>query len=518
MIRSSAGLLALLVVTWLLPPLQSQNMPVIEAEEIIQLLETGQPVTLDGYQIEGDLDLAKLNLAVETPSQVSVPIAIENSVFLGKVTFTDLVSARLLSFTERVSFANTTFSQDAIFSGVTFINQAEFSDAVFLAFAHFESVKFDNAVFIGSEFREQSIFARAVFEDETEFISTKFYGDAIFVDIRFVGEANFSFARFEGHAAFIESKFEHSVTFEDAVFLGGADFTNTIFVEGAEFTDSQFHQDAFFNQGEFEKETIFNRTIFTGTANFRGANFTTVDFVDASFQDEQWILVGTDYSMLKLQVFDIAWLGFPQPDDSTSEQIKTLIKLEGSLREQDRLSQANKLLYERKVLERGRNESAFVRLLELVFLDVPFGYGVRPIQALLSSAIVIIVFAAVYFRYTNFRVDPDAKPAEKHFGLVPKIRVDPIELSRMGKRAGVSRWLRKKFPSLKNISWIDDLAEGLLFSIAVFTRVGLAKYIVTGRSRVVYVESLLGIYLIAGFIYSLSQTTPLIKSLVDAIF
>jgi len=202
----------------------------INASEILDAIQKGEPVRYDHVRITGDLDLRNLNLPTESidrteyqqrilnlPSELKVilsPIHIIRSEFKGITFFKSCL------FKNEIQFFETTFSEIANFDDAKFNNYADFRESNFIKGAYFDETKFCcTADFDDARFGENAGFVGAVFSEEASFSDVTFYRDAVFVGSTFHDEANFTRALFNLDANFSGATFSGEIlTFKNAKF------------------------------------------------------------------------------------------------------------------------------------------------------------------------------------------------------------------------------------------------------------------------------------------------------------
>jgi hypothetical protein len=158
---------------------EGSDLPVIEASEILERIEHGEPVIYEHVAIAGDIDLSRLDLPfihnersgdMSTLAHVLASrIEIRNSDFLGRINFVNSI------FREPLDLSGSTFRQEASFKWATFDGGARFEGASFLRYASFR----DAAFLKEAKFQEASFFAianfgRALFCCPANFVSASF--------------------------------------------------------------------------------------------------------------------------------------------------------------------------------------------------------------------------------------------------------------------------------------------------------------------------------------------------------
>jgi hypothetical protein len=537
------------------------------AEDILQLIRDGSAVDFEGVTVRGALDLTTLAaegapvvsidvslrladatftgpVVVRSANDTSVKVQFNNSVdfgrsqFQGAVDFADTQFAGVtrfdnVTFNTAATFANTVFESSSNFSKARFVEDGVFSRAEFLGNADFTLVTYRKKADFQKKRFTTSAFTGSRFEGEADFNGSEFRQDADFTNVNFRAKANFretvfsgviyAGAQFAGAADFFKARFDQDAFFSSTTFQQNATFTKTRFLADANFSQARFLNNAFFAQADFNQDVSFRAAVFqpegvgdTGTT-FLNASFDTVDFRRAQFAAASLKLIGTDYSLLQVREFDLNVLDSP---DDPLDHIDVLQKLEDNFRAQGQITLANNVLYERSVAERGE-KSALLQLVERLFVDIPFGYFVRPENTLTISLVLIAIFAILFYHWPRVIGIPQlaaSRPKERRLSFrlreVPVARENefqPPGTDQQTVQAGeLPRW------GLGRRLW-----EALSFSFAVFTKVSFGGR-VANRQRwllaVVIFEWALGAAMLAGLAYTLSQTIPILQVLLGSFF
>ena len=287
---------------------EAQRLIPISADWILKRIQEGKKVRLKNAQINGDLDLGKLDLPTQKVARtdyqintlrlpteckiVSSPISISNTELKGDVNFSNCIFSGYArfdgaTFSGYAQFDGATFREDAQFDGATFSRYARFDGATFRKDAGFEGASFNGRVKSYGSFNkrhgfESTGFRDATFSGFTRFKRTSFshyagFEGASFNDARFK-EASFFDAGFEG------ASFRGYAEFEGVPFRGYAGFKGASFSMGADFEGASFNMDAEFEEASFSMGADFKGASFRGYAGFKGATFRKdAEFEGASF-------------------------------------------------------------------------------------------------------------------------------------------------------------------------------------------------------------------------------------------
>lgn len=401
---------------------------VVQASVILAAIEQGEPVDYDGVIVEGDLDLSGLDLPtehVEWPTGLPVYFEeTEHGFVIGRidlsVAYLKLVNSSInitnseirgnvmlgnSIFQEQVCFENSNFTGDAWFSGSNFSENANFWGAKFSG---------GNASFMYAYFSDgDAIFSHAKFSGgDADFSNAKFSGgDADFSGAEFSGGyADFSRTEFSGgNASFFVAKFfgdyAHfgSATFSggDAEFWGAEFSGDTNFKEvrfnGSEaiFVETRFNDTADFEEVQFDKEAYFNDAQFNGTTDFTSIWFKEDAFFEnATFRGELF-LTKARYNKLFIRWYNLE--GGLAYDDTAYLTLLNNFKELGYFEDYDCCYfEYRKIKRSQPWLLVGDLEETLIRKPIDWFLQVTYGYGTKPLNALFFSLGIIIGFGAFW--------------------------------------------------------------------------------------------------------------------------
>ena len=205
-------------------------------------------------------------------------------------------------FGASLQFSGATFSGYAEFRGTNFAQIANFSKANFTRDTDFSKANFIGVGFSRATFAERANFTEATFTQGADFTEAKFTRNAIFLGATFTQGADFpkTFYNFpKTPFDFSEVKFIQHAIFVGATFTQGANFSNAIFTGNADFTGAEFD----FSGATFD----FSGATFIQGADFSEAQFTgNTDFSKASFTVNNDDLYGTVYTELSMATFDFS--------------------------------------------------------------------------------------------------------------------------------------------------------------------------------------------------------------------
>ncbi|OPY52249.1 MAG: hypothetical protein A4E49_01909 [Methanosaeta sp. PtaU1.Bin112] len=278
---------------------EGSDLPVIEASEILERIEHGEPVIYEHVAIAGDIDLSRLDLPfihnersgdMSTLAHVLASrIEIRNSDFLGRINFVNSIFREPLdlsgsTFRQEASFKWATFDGGARFEGASFLRYASFRDAAFLKEAKFQEASFFAIANFGRAlFCCPANFVSASFSELcANFLEASFRNDADWTGSRFSGTANFNSASFGGSTSFWNSYFNAEASFQGAKFAGYASFQGVLLLGNADLRATSFQEDLNMEFAQFRGNAIFIGTCISGDATFFRTRFANVSFKDAT--------------------------------------------------------------------------------------------------------------------------------------------------------------------------------------------------------------------------------------------
>ncbi len=253
----------------------------VKGEAILEALENGKSLDLQGALVVGDVMLDQLPLqpleeipgipqdirnglkerSLEQVRVISGSISIRDSQF-ENVLATNLVNDVLVILGE-VDLSGTTFLQSVDFSKIIFNKPSVFSKV---------SVGYE-AFFIGAQFEETTDFSHANFGTHSRFHKAVFLAPVSFAEVEF-----------KGVAEFLEVQFSELVNFSNAKFLSGTGFSGSVFYGPAKFSGIQTHRETYFRFSEFRDGVSFRHAKFQNVIDFSNSQFDgAFDFSDAEF-------------------------------------------------------------------------------------------------------------------------------------------------------------------------------------------------------------------------------------------
>lgn len=467
----------------------------VTATDILARLSAGQAIDLEDTKVEGDLNLTLLwKDGAPLTISITVPLKMAGAHLTGSFIAADPDREITVSFEEPVDFRSAHFDGRLDLSSAQFKQAANFLQTCFGSLADFTQTTFHaGASFDRAEFAGEAFFWDAQFGGGADFLETHFAQLANFQRARFdqTVTALFLKARFDGPTWFNETRFPASVIFHQVYFTGTVYFDGLISQETASF-----------------REAVFRRAVPKDIVSFRSASLAVLDLNGAQFADQELDLSGADYQTLLALNFNPAVLAKPSEPDV---HLAILRQLESNFRAQNQLDTTNEIIYWRSRAER-ETKTWPAQVFETVFLDWPFGYGVRPLHAIGLSIIMILLFAVFYFPADTIRTAPVSPPKPRERKLA--LRLSEIPIARedeFPERVRPQRSPRRSYPRLAR-AW-----QAIAFSWSVFTKIGWGERVAVRRTTIVVIEWVLGLIMIAGLFFSLANTIPLLNALLKSI-
>ena len=476
MLSGRGHILALFIVIFLFLAQSALAEPsrIIDAGEIIEKIEQGQPVAYENVIVKGDLNLSRLdnrerkagkeNIQYSAGrAEIDSPLRISNSVILNQVylnklilkkpvdfhgtRFMSRVSLNDLWFNDTPNFNNARFEDDADFSTSRFNALAIFSSAQFGQTAYFRQSEFNQkARFVSAQFNQTAYFKKARFLKEAEFRSAKFGQSASFESAEFAQNANFKLAKFQQAADFQKARFDQAAVFESADFFQDANFDQTQFSQTANFESANFHQESYFRNSSIQN-ALFNDIRFKEDATFDNVRI------------ENLSLKGTDVEKLDLRWSSIQDLAY---DDSAYVLLRKNLDMRGYL------DDASECEFSYRCEHRADlwTKQDFGRWLFDFLAYATYGYGLRPLWPL-GWSMTFILIGGLFFFLTNSIV------RSKQFSQLTESSVNRIV---MEKAAGkVSIWESL----LLSTTYFTSGASNIISATpSEFVPVGLARYVV----------------------------------------
>ena len=407
-------------------PRSKAELTRIMAREILDKIQKGEPVEYDHVRIIGGLigglDLSKLDLLTQhlerNELQKRMAFTEDVKIVRSAISITNSSIQVVLdfgnaTFSKDVIFEGTTFSEDAGFDGATFSRDAVFDGATFSWAAVFDGATFSNNVwFRGATFSETAVFDGETFSKDVMFDGATFSGAAVFSEVTFSGAAVFDGATFSGAAMFDGATFSEASSLFRVTFNGDARFNRATFSGAVLFDESTFSGDAEFDGATFSGDAVFDGTTFSWAVLFDGATFSG----DARF-DRATFSGDARFNRAKLEgdvlTFRDATFVHAISQERASRRAKNVLAKAGNRDEEEyhfyREMEAKRIQKGIKgnsglvlgyLLLKAETGSFwkffFYDVLEFVFVQKIFGYGVHPFRLFGWWLVFVVIFAVIY--------------------------------------------------------------------------------------------------------------------------
>ena len=249
--------------------------------------------------------------------------------------------------------------------------------------------------FIKTTFQGEIDFSSSIFSKVADFGGVMFSKGSNFTSTVFLGGADFGRAKFSKMAMFLMAKFLGEADFHSADFLGDVDFMLAIFSDQANFEGSTFSRDAYFVRAIFLREADFSWVTFSGVTHF--------NLVRLSERIRFW--AGGIYYSSRAKFEKEVFFSFKSLEGHiVYDQVffRDLIKHYQNI---GWLELADDAYYLYRYEKARQSLGILSGLVERIFLELPFGYGVKPWILLRSFLILWLAFG---FYYVGFLRRPGA--------------------------------------------------------------------------------------------------------------
>lgn len=355
-------------------------------------------------------------------SQFGDRVVLEHCQFEGEV------QARGACFQNHVSLQHSSFLArfnipDARFSGRLDASHCQFSATVrwegtsFAKTVSFESAIFrDKVDFRRTTFLDTAFFRNVCFEAETTFQNAQF-ASSRFEEMHAVGKISFKVAQFRGKSYFHHAHFAGELVLRGAdvrdIFyfnhvicegvldaqgmecLNNATFDHTVFHEQVDFTDTVFHRDLGVRHSSFCRDVTWERAIFRMRFDCIGTTF-------ASLID----LYGVNANELLIERKQVEGhlLSAQNQEHERSKHVYVLLRNHFDL--QGKHEDADWAYYRFRQAERKADTEpgigpGFRRFFNWFLFDLGSGYGTKPLHVTLLAAVVILLFAGIYWTWSG---------------------------------------------------------------------------------------------------------------------
>jgi len=468
---------------------------VISSHELIEQLESNEPVYYDNIQVLGDLDLGSLPDGRVYSKLAITNSSIENATFSGVTFAEDAVfwgssfsntSFEGAGFLGLADFANSSFS-NCSFSSASFAQTAYFAGTVFRDNVSFEDARFAEDVFFsGAIFAADADFNYSDFASYSHFTGAQFLGDALISDVDFSGALDFSAANLARQANFFQSRFS-SASFSNSVFSGPVQFGMAAFSGLTSFDRAVFADEANFNLARFSQATYFSEAEFHGLALFGLARFEDIASLQSSIFDDDINFKGSSISTMLLDKAELAKSSRIILNDTDFSRFKAhwneieehvvwdpgaYLALINNYHGLGWSADEDDCYYQYRSRSQAGMDWGWSRIIDILAW-LSCGYGVMPSYAVFWSLATILAFGLLFWRGDGIR--RSAKPLH-----------EPAEEASLPEHA--------------------TIRNALFFSTMVFLSQGPIDFLPVGKYRYyVILEGILGWLLLALFLVTLGK-------------
>ncbi len=254
----------------------------LNAEQLLDEIAKGEPVTYRDVTIEGDVDLTRVGNAQLTPNTllatVDAPLYFERCQFNGKVIgFAHRGDTAYVSrFTQAVSFQNCRFEDEVDLRGSTFDHHLNVNASLFDRNAQLQAARIggdfrlEKAIFSGDLLLQEAIIRGSCWAKEAQILGqlsaqqTDFWQNAVFAGLEVQGYADFGLAHFRRSAFFEYSNYHDRVNYSGALFRHRAEWTKARFEKTVDMRNTWYAFKPVFTGVEKNEPLIFTDARFDG--------------------------------------------------------------------------------------------------------------------------------------------------------------------------------------------------------------------------------------------------------------
>lgn len=358
----------------------SEGRWVVQAKEILRMIERGEDIKIENRVIKGDLDLSELALE---------EVRVERERF----------EIDVMSVSEKCKVVRSSIRIEYCIIE-DFVN---FSSLILQKVVRFDGTVFNKGVsFRGSKFYKELSFWRTRFNGYIDFDYAEFGRPFVFfMSVHIAGIARFSSAHFRGGANFIDTTFNEISIFIGSQFHAGATFGRSQFDGDAYFVSAQFEGDANFSNVRFGKYLDFTAAKFEKNLDLSGVNINYMKLHTNFKSCSEIVLNDSNFSRL-----DVRWEWIKDHISYDGAAYLALIKNFKMLEHFEdadecyykyrQISQSKKHWYEKK--KNWLHRFNLSKLYDYISWG-SFGYGVRLRFPLSWIFVSILGFAAIYQRF-----------------------------------------------------------------------------------------------------------------------
>ena len=501
------------------PGPENYMLNVVQASEILSIIESGAPVNVSRAKIIGDLSIYKSNLSSLSSGRarpeeehtifINIPVKIIDSEIQGSVDFSNVVFSNTIQFTETifeknvkfegtlfnssVDFRGAQFDEGAYFGIAEFLDVSDFSACQFRKITNFNSAQFSNSAEFGeAQFDGGAYFVTAKFLDGADFGACQFRKIANFDSAQFSNYAYFSYSKFNGDAQFADSQFNRDAYFSVAQFENESNFEMAHFSRDVYFKDARFKKIAKFEKSQFDGYALFSQSIFDKDAHFRGAHFggvsdfSNVEFnTNAYFENTQF----NDSFYLSNSKFNRLHIHWSSIEDKLVYNGPAYLDLIKNFENLEEFNDADKCYYQFRRIIQADEDLGWSKVGD-VLAWLSCGYGVRPGYTVAWCFVLIIFFGIILWAGKGLQEDSD-------YAHTPKKSLDTIKQKN-----------KKKLYDVRDDAYSVKLLESIYLSAIVFFHTYHPRCAVPSKEWskwLILVEDIIGWLLLALFLVALAN-------------
>jgi hypothetical protein len=377
---------------------------IVLASDILAKIKAGEPVKYDHVRIDGDLRLDKLNLPIKYVDRtwLSTKLAVLESAGIRLDIGSIGISESMTLVSSLIEINNSEINGSVNFNNTLFQQSVNFNNTVFLKGAYFGGSQFNRITgFPFSKFKGNAIFWVSHFDGFATFAYSQFYRDAAFRNSQFNSTANFHKSQFDGgYADFKESQFNSDAYFIESQFSNYADFSRSQFNGIADFFKSSFNAFTYFEETSFNGEARFEDAQFNGTSNFDSSQFKEdALFGKTAFRDKL-SLSRTRYNKLFIR-----WNNIERALTYDDAAYLALLK---NFKDLGYFEDYDGCYFQYRKEHRGQLWNTpgepFLKFVDFLS-EWSYGYGVRPMNPLLISIMLVVLFGLFWRSHGIGRTD-----------------------------------------------------------------------------------------------------------------
>ena len=306
----------------------------------------------------------------------------------------------------------------------------------------FQDTVFAEVIFSGTIFTD-FVQAYITLSPDEKLVGSKFLNDVMFYNVHFKSGVMFALVQFSGVANFENSRFNTYADFSEIQFSGEVKFYNSQFFVDVSFSYSKFETSFDLRASKFEKSFYLRDAVFVDTVkillsgikyNELNLNWKQIEgkicFIDHFKADTFRVVNALYYKHFQ----DVAHLYIP---------------LQKNFRELGQFDCEDGCYFEMKTIERICATGISKFMLTIMWLTC--GYGVRPEYTIYSSAVVIFLFAFLFYKH----------------GAIEERKFKPTNEIQLISNDDRSRWERFR--------------DAVYFSVNTFTTVGYGDWVPTAN-------------------------------------